>query len=166
MFTPTLLLNASGEPVEVIEWKRALVLVVIGKADVLEAYEDVVRSVSACWPLPAVVRLRRYVRRPRAFVRFNRVNLFRRDGFTCQYCGAQPGAARLTFDHVVPRARGGRTEWSNIVAACVRCNARKADRTPAEASMPLRRKPIVPDVPPGAIGAGEVPLPWRAYLAS
>jgi 5-methylcytosine-specific restriction endonuclease McrA len=165
--TTTLLLNACGEPAEVITWERALVLVYLGKAELLEAYEATVRSVSATWPMPAVVRLRRYVRRPRAVVRFSRANVFRRDEFACQYCGARPGTSRLTFDHVVPRAKGGRTEWTNIVTACVRCNARKADRTPAEARMPLRRNPTPPTLAPSVFGHGEaeVPEPWRAYVA-
>jgi 5-methylcytosine-specific restriction endonuclease McrA len=166
MFTPTLLLNACGDPVEVITWERALVLFVLGKVDLLEAYDGTVRSVSAVWPLPAVVRLRRYARRPRAVVRFTRANVFRRDGYACQYCGAQPGAARLTFDHVVPRAKGGRTEWTNIVTACGRCNARKADRTPIEARMPLRRDPAAPKHAPAVFARTELPEPWRAYVAS
>jgi 5-methylcytosine-specific restriction endonuclease McrA len=110
-----------------------------------------------------VVRLRRYARQERK-VKFSRVNVYRRDAFACQYCGAQPGAAALTLDHVLPRARGGRTEWLNIVTACTRCNAAKADRTPEQAAMPLRRRPYKPSSMP-MVSPQECDHPgWMGYL--
>lgn len=141
----TLLLNAGFEPVKVISWQRAVTLLVLGKAELLEAYEGEVRSASHAIDMPSVVRLRRGSRgRTNKGVKFCRGNVYRRDDFTCQYCGARPGASRLTFDHVLPRSRGGLTEWTNIVTACSTCNRDKADRTPSEAGLTLARPPIRP----------------------
>jgi 5-methylcytosine-specific restriction endonuclease McrA len=161
----TLLLNASFEPMKVIPWQRAITLLVLDKAELLEAYDDVVRGMSAEFQMPSVVRLRRFARGRRAAgVKFSRTNVYRRDEYTCQYCGAQPGASKLTFDHVVPRARGGRTEWTNIVTACVPCNARKADRTPEQARMTLVRVPARPAYMQ-AVGERDVLHDaWRDYL--
>ncbi|MEZ4393457.1 MAG: HNH endonuclease [Polyangiales bacterium] len=159
----TLLLNATFEPMKVISWQRALVLVFLDKAELVEAYDEVIRSINLAVQKPSVVRLRRYARHDRR-VKFSRVNVYRRDGFACQYCGAQPGGGDLTLDHVVPRARGGRTEWTNIVAACARCNAAKADRTPEQASMPLRRRPFKPNSMP-MVSPQECAHPgWIDYL--
>ncbi|HEX2863126.1 MAG TPA: HNH endonuclease, partial [Deinococcales bacterium] len=98
---------------------------------------------STVFPVPSVVRLKRYVRRPARYqVAFNRRNVFRRDAHTCQYCGRTGGD--MTLDHVVPRSRGGRNSWDNIVTACRECNSRKRDRTPEEANMHLRHRPYAP----------------------
>lgn len=137
-----LVLNASYEPLHVTSVKRAITLVQYGVADVLDNSEDVVRSPSVVLQVPSVVRLKRYVRRPRVHpVPFNRRNILRRDTYTCQYCGASND---LTLDHVMPRSRGGRHSWDNVVAACRTCNQRKGDKTPAEAKMPLRNRPHAP----------------------
>ncbi|MEJ2668138.1 MAG: HNH endonuclease [Deinococcales bacterium] len=114
--------------------------------EVAERVEDgdkVLRSVNHTFPVPSVVRLKRFVKRPyRQRVAFNRRNVFKRDEHSCQYCGAH--STDLTLDHVVPRSRGGATSWENVVACCKRCNARKRDRTPEEAAMSLRRRPFAP----------------------
>ncbi|MEI8254595.1 MAG: HNH endonuclease [Deltaproteobacteria bacterium] len=162
----TLLLNASFEPMKVIPWQRAITLLVLDKAELLEAYDEVVRSVSVEIALPSVVRLRRHARGRRTGVTFSRANVFRRDEFTCQYCGEKPGPSKLTFDHVIPRARGGRTEWTNIVTACARCNAHKAARTPAQARMPLRRAPARPSYMPAVAARDALHDTWRGYLAT
>jgi 5-methylcytosine-specific restriction endonuclease McrA len=91
-----------------------------------------------------VVTLTDYDRLPTAAVTFSRRNIFKRDRFTCQYCGAQPGSEELTLDHVIPRSQGGESRWENCVLACLACNTRKADRTPEQASMRLRHKPVKP----------------------
>src|SRR4051812_8450131 len=122
---------------KVISWQPAVTLIVLGKVELLEAYDQVVRGINHTLEMPSVVRLRRYARGRKMGVKFSRANVYRRDRFTCQYCGARPGADSLTFDHVVPRAQGGRTEWTNIATACVECNAVKADRTPEQARMVL-----------------------------
>ena len=159
----TLLLNATYEPMKVISWQRAVTLLFLDKAELVEAYDEVIRSISHAVHKPSVVRLRRYARLERK-VKFSRVNVYRRDGFACQYCGARPGAASLTLDHVLPRARGGRTEWTNIVTACVRCNAAKAARTPEQAAMPLHRRPFKPSAMP-MVTPQECGHPgWLDYL--
>lgn len=138
-----LILNASFEPLHVCSVRRAVNLLL---HDVVERVEDaghVLRTPSTDFPVPSVVRLKRYVRRPhRQRVAFNRRNVFRRDDQRCQYCGER--VHDLTLDHVVPRSRGGPTSWENVVACCRPCNARKRDRTPEEARMALRRLPVAP----------------------
>ncbi|REK32130.1 MAG: HNH endonuclease, partial [Planctomycetota bacterium] len=94
--------------------------------------------------VPEVITLTQYDRLPNNAVTFSRRNVFKRDRFTCQYCGKQPGLEELTIDHVIPRAQGGTSTWDNCVLACIDCNARKADRTPEQARMPLRHKPTRP----------------------
>jgi 5-methylcytosine-specific restriction endonuclease McrA len=161
----TLLLNAGFEPVKVISWQRAVTLLVLGKAELLEAYESEIRSASHSIEMPSVVRLRRGARgRMQKGVKFCRGNVYRRDGYTCQYCGARPGASRLTFDHVIPRSRGGLTEWTNIVTACSDCNRAKADRTPQEAGLSLARPPIRP-MYMSPVQAEDVQHDsWKGYL--
>lgn len=159
----TLLLNATFEPMKVIPWQRAITLLFLGKAELVEQYDDIVRSVSDALPMPSVVRLRRYARQERR-VTFSRLNVYRRDGFACQYCGAQPSVAALTLDHVTPRSRGGATSWTNVVACCSSCNARKADRTPEEAKMTLARKPERPHSMPLVSTAEHKHPRWGDYL--
>ena len=158
-----LVLNASYEPLHVASAKRAITLVQYGVAEVLEESEDVVRSPSTVMAIPCVIRLRRYIRRPRAHpVPFNRRNVLRRDFYTCQYCGAQ---RELTLDHVTPRSRGGRHAWENVVIACRDCNQRKGSRTPEEAGLRLRARPKAPTF--GLYVAGhfaEWHDSWRQYL--
>lgn len=140
----TLLLNSSYEPLKVLPWERAMVLLWLGKAEMVEAYEgQSIGGVGRTYPMPSIIRLKRYAR-PERTVRFNRTNVYRRDAYTCQYCGEAPGAKNLTLDHVIPRSRGGRTDWTNITSSCRDCNFRKANRTPTEAKMHLRTHPTRP----------------------
>jgi 5-methylcytosine-specific restriction endonuclease McrA len=104
----------------------------------------VLRGGSFKLQLPEIIVLRAYDGVPKRTVAFSRRNLYRRDMFTCQYCGARPGVAELTIDHVVPRSRGGRTSWENCVLACVDCNKRKSNRTLEDASMTLRSRREAP----------------------
>lgn len=106
--------------------------------------ELVIRTRSNRLRVPEVIVLTSYDRLPSNAVTFSRRNIFKRDRFTCQYCGKQPGSEELTIDHVLPRAQGGTSTWENCVLACVECNAKKADRTPDQARMPLRREPVRP----------------------
>ncbi len=140
----TLLLNSTYEPITVIPWRKAMTLVVLDKVEALAHYDRNINTARRSLRLPAVVRLNRRVpwRRPR--IRFNRRAVFARDNHTCQYCGARGTSRELTFDHVVPRSRGGQTNWTNIVTCCVPCNQIKGDRTPEEADMALRVKPFTP----------------------
>ncbi len=138
-----LILNASYEPLHVCSVKRAVGLIMHEVAERVEDSDKVLRSPSQIFPVPSVIRLKRYVKRPpRHRVAFNRKNVFRRDDHTCQYCGVKGND--LTLDHVIPRSRGGGTSWKNVVACCRMCNAKKRDRTPNEANMNLRRKPFAP----------------------
>lgn len=160
-----LILNASFEPLHVCSVKRAIALLMHEVAERVEDAESVLRTPTTAVPVPSVVRLKRYVRRPhRQRVAFNRRNLFRRDDHRCQYCGRR--GSDLTLDHVLPRSRGGPTSWENVVACCRSCNARKRDRTPEEANMDLARKPAAPRfVFTSAYGLiQDVDPIWRRYL--
>lgn len=138
-----LILNTSYEPLHVCSVKRAVSLLMHDVAERVENAETVLRSPTRIFIVPSVIRLKRYVRRPiRQRVAFNRKNVLRRDSHTCQYCGARSND--LTLDHIIPRSRGGATAWTNVVACCQRCNARKRDRTPEEANMALRWHPAAP----------------------
>ncbi|HZU75631.1 MAG TPA: HNH endonuclease [Dehalococcoidia bacterium] len=144
MESHVLVLNQNYEPINVCNARRAFVLLNRGKAELLEHGTGTIRSPSAVFPLPSVIRLVYLVKRPRPQMRLTRREVFLRDRYTCQYCGRQ--GRDLTLDHVFPRHRGGRHTWENLVAACKACNHRKAGRTPAEARMELRREPRKPHV--------------------
>ncbi|MDA0716797.1 MAG: HNH endonuclease [Cyanobacteria bacterium] len=135
-----LVLNASYEPLNITTWRRAVVMVLKGKAEGLE--HDPARRIREDTLLPTVIRLRHFVRVPYKPLPLTRRNLFHRDGHRCQYCGAS--AERLSVDHVVPRSRGGLDTWENVTTACLPCNVRKGNRTPREAAMPLLRPPHRP----------------------
>ncbi|MGI8748236.1 MAG: HNH endonuclease [Deinococcus sp.] len=158
-----LVLNASYEPLHVTSAKRAITLIQYGVAEVLEESLDVVRSPSTVLPIPSVIRLRRYVRRPRLHpIPFSRRNVLRRDAFRCQYCGSHDD---LTIDHVFPRSRGGRHGWENVVTACRGCNQRKGSRTPDEAGMPLPFAPRAPSFGFYAYGQfAQMREGWGKYI--
>lgn len=158
-----LVLNADYQALSVCSVERAVVLVMLGKADLVEAHVGrALRSSVARYPWPSVVRLRGYVRVPYRKVLLTRRNLLRRDGHACQYCGA---TERLTLDHVLPRSRGGPETWENLVAACTRCNNRKGSRTPEEAGMALCRPPFRPShVMYMRDFLGETEEAWKPYL--
>lgn len=128
--------------------------------------DDFVRTMTFEIQVPRVIRLLGYDRLPRTRVKFNRRNLFARDGNRCQYCGKRFPAAELSLDHVMPRSRGGGMDWENIVSACVRCNVRKGGRTPAEAGMKLIKAPVRPRSSP-ALGiklANRKYESWKMFL--
>jgi len=125
-----LVLNQNYEPLDVCTWRRAMVMIVAGKAEIVENGRGVIRTPSTTFPLPSVVRLRYLIRRPRPRVKLNRREIFRRDDYTCQYCGKR--TSNLTVDHVVPRHRGGTYSWENLVSACPQCNRRKGGKTVRE----------------------------------
>ncbi len=110
--------------------------------------DDYIRTIHFEIQVPRVIRLLTYDRLPRTKVKFNRRNIFARDGNRCQYCGKRFPTGELSLDHVMPRSRGGGTDWENIVCACVRCNVRKGGRTPAEAGMRLTKVPVKPKTSP------------------
>ena len=145
---PALVLNADFRPLSYFplslwSWQETVKAVFLDRVNIISEYEEVVRSPSFEMRLPSVIALKEYIpaaRRP-AFTRFN---VFLRDRFSCQYCGEPYPSHDLTFDHVVPRSRGGRTTWENIVTACARCNLTKGGRTPHEAHMHPHHKPRRP----------------------
>ena len=162
-----LLLNITYEPLRIINWKKAITLLMLGKVEVLEEYGTEVHSVSFTLKLPSVVRLLMMAKRPKASVKFSRQNIYARDKYCCQYCGRKFPVEDLSYDHVIPKSRGGKTVWTNIVTACMRCNRKKGGRTPKEAKMHLIRKPTQPKWLPSlrvTIGFREIPTTWRDYL--
>ena len=166
----SLLLNASYEPLRVITWQKAIVLLVKGKVEVIASYDRRIRGVRISLVLPSVLRLVRRVRVARRFhqVPFSRSNIYLRDKYRCQYCANRFRASELTFDHVVPVSRGGRKVWENIVTCCIDCNRQKGGRTPREARLTLVRQPRRPSyLPAHAItyGMNEAPNSWRDYLS-
>lgn len=166
----TLVLNASYEPLKIVEWQRAITLWARGKVEIVASYDRDLRSVSFTMKLPSVVRLLRFVRvRGREdVVPFTRSNIYARDSYTCQYCGDAFADRDLTFDHVVPSAQGGTKGWENIVTACVPCNRKKGARTPAEAGMTLLRHPVKPKKQATllrvSIGMRTPPASWMDFL--
>lgn len=161
--TRVLVLNASMEPINVCTVKRAVVLLLKERAEVIEHGEGELHSETTSFARPAVIRLVAYVRIPHGYRRrVTRKAVFARDDWVCQYCGSETA---LTLDHVIPRSRGGPTEWENVVAACPPCNRRKNDRLPKEAGMKLRQ---VPKRPAAAVfvyvEARVPPMTWQQYL--
>ncbi len=144
MMTAVLVLNQNYEPLHVCHVRRAFVLVGRGKAEVLEHGDGALHSASLSFPVPSVIRLVYLIRRPRPQMRLTRREVFQRDRHTCQYCGVHN--RDLTLDHVLPRHRGGKHTWDNLVTACKSCNHRKAGRTPQEAHMKLLSEPRRPHV--------------------
>ena len=140
-----LVLNATYEPLNVVSTRRAVVLLLKDKAELLEATEQRIRSSSLSLPAPSVIRLVYYVRIPRPLrIPLSRHTIMLRDGFSCQYCGSTPHRSQLTIDHVIPKVRGGGSTWENLVCACKQCNQTKGARTPREAGMRLRTQPSEP----------------------
>ncbi len=182
---PTLVLDRNWLPVHVTTVMRALMMlwnesarVVVpddyrvygwGEWSQLEPLPGLpcIRTARSRLRVPEVVCLTRHIGRPSAAVAFSRRNVAKRDHHTCQYCGGQPGGDGITIDHVVPRSQGGATSWTNCVAACVTCNARKADRTPEQAGMHLRRRPSRPDWKPlYAHGLSHRVATWDRFLSA
>ena len=167
---PCLVLNAdfrplSYYPLSLWPWQEVIKAVFLDRVDVVSTYDQEVHSPSFKMRLPSVVSLKHYVPqdRPPAFTRFN---LFLRDRFACQYCGH---GRDLTFDHVVPRAQGGRTTWENVVTACAPCNLRKGGRTPEQAGMRLLSRPTQPRwlaTRALTVSMSQVPEIWQDYLGS
>src|SRR5258707_3546196 len=142
---PALVLNAdytplSYYPLSLWPWQTAIKAMFLERVDVVAHYDREVHSPSIALKLPSVIALRQFVR-PNEYPAFTRFNLFLRDRFRCVYCGS---GKELPFDHVLPRAQGGRTMWENVATACAPCNLRKGGRTPGEAHMQIQREPIRP----------------------
>lgn len=164
---PTLLLSASYEPIKVIPWKKAITLFFLGKVDVIEKYNKLIHSPSISVSLPAVVKLHRFVKHLPRKVKFSRQNLYHRDNYTCQYCHKSHPAHQLTYDHVVPRSRGGKTSWTNVVTACIRCNLKKGNKFLHQINLSLLHEPKEPAWLPvfsPHLVTGSAPAIWHTYL--
>jgi 5-methylcytosine-specific restriction endonuclease McrA len=142
MESPVLVLNANYEPLHVCDTRRALTLIFGGKARMLANGRGTIRTVRQTFPLPSVIQLAYQIHRPRPHPRLTKKEVFRRDGFTCQYCGRQ--TPHLTIDHIIPRHRGGNHTWRNLVTACPSCNRHKGGRTLEEVHMRLLHTPHEP----------------------
>lgn len=162
-----LILNHTFEPLQVCAARRAVILLFTGKAERVEDSQHAIRSPSTVFVLPLVIRLHHFVKKPiQTTISFNKKNILKRDAYTCQYCGRNSGE-RMTIDHIVPKAQGGRTVWENVVSACRACNLTKGSRRPGEAGMHLLRKPSRPhSVSYLGILAYTSPQyhAWRKYL--
>lgn len=155
----TLVLDRSYIPVERVSWQRAITLYFQGKVEIVEEYEDrEIRSVTFSFKVPSVVRFLKALRGKRRAIKFSRENVYTRDKGSCQYCGDKVTRAEFTYDHVLPKSRGGKTEWTNIVCACFDCNKKKSHKTPAEAGMKLRSVPERPKKLPDSF---KLTLTWR-----
>jgi 5-methylcytosine-specific restriction endonuclease McrA len=161
---PVLVLNNAFEPINICSVKRAMVLVMKGAAVVQENHEQWLRTAKLNLPVPSVVRLLRYRSVPRHSRSVSRKNIFIRDGHACQYCGSVLPSLRLTLDHVIPRSRGGRSEWQNLVTCCYPCNNRKGNLTPEEAGMILRKRPTKFGIHQKHHLIGSDQESWQQYL--
>lgn len=161
-----LLLNANYEPLNVCTMRRAMALMLLGKAEAIHMRDLPLQTVRGGHHAPSVLKMRYVVRRPMPQLRLSRHSILARDNYTCQYCGAK--GRELTIDHVVPRWVGGGQAWDNLVACCRRCNLKKGDKTPQQANMKLMKRPKRPHFIPylslplylRAQGREE----WRIYL--
>lgn len=191
MYAQTLILNQAYQPHEIVDWKDAVTKMFGGKVEVLCQYDEILtvigRNHLATFPelrralrqvigtdaesitinVPAVAVLRRKVRRFKSGVKFSKINVCLRDGFSCQYCGIRLPLSQLEYEHVVPRHQGGKTVWTNIVMACTTCNSKKANRTPMEAGMTLLSVPKQPKVLPMVgprIDMELAPVEWGPFV--
>lgn len=165
----TLVLNASYEFLGFCDWQSAICSVVSGKVNVLEEYDKTVHSPSMEMKIPAVIRLRHYVKVAYwkiTYVSYTKRNVHLRDNYTCQYCSVKCLASNIGIDHVIPESRGGKSTWDNTVSACGPCNFDKSDRLPGEVGMHLLRKPGKPRgfTEVVRIKVGEIHDLWKKYL--
>jgi len=193
VFAQTLVLNQQYRPHEVVNYRDAITRMFCGKLEVVAQYDEILAHLdrrtlkdfpelkkalrqvvgtdveSFTLKVPAVATLLRNVRPVKTGVKFSKINVCLRDKFRCQYCGERLKMSQLNYDHVVPRAQGGKTVWDNIVMSCYECNGIKADRTPAQAGMTLLSVPVKPRTLPmnePLINADEAPEEWKPFLVA
>lgn len=165
----TLVLTSWYMPMQIINWRDAIVDLYQNKVEAVINYDEVVRSPSVEMRVPAVVRIRRKVKMIKPKVKFSKANIVVRDRGRCQYCLKQFSMSQLTFDHVFPRSRGGETTWENVVCACRSCNMAKGDKTPEEAGMLLHTIPRRPEALPWSplrVHGPDVPEQWEGYVTA
>jgi len=165
MNEPVLVLNANFEPINICSTRRAVGLILSGKAGMVANGRGYIRTVSELIPRPSVIRLEMQIQRPRPRVKLTRREVFRRDNYTCQYCGRRDGG--LTVDHVLPRHLGGEHIWTNVVAACPSCNHRKGGRKLEESHMVLMHIPKEPPASPTYLYGRHVSEnnEWEQYIS-
>jgi len=165
----TLLIGADGIAISIIPWTRAMLLLITGKAVVLQESDHIVSSASESWFVPEVMMYTKKIRKKKRKPTFSRFGIFYRDQWTCQYCGKKGTGKNLTFDHVLPRKHGGVTSWTNIVTACQPCNWKKADKLLKDSGMKLK---VMPKAPTEQLPVflmyqeGTHPESWKGYLMS
>ncbi len=164
----TLVLDIGYQPVSRVPWETAIVWALERVVEVIDEYPDrYIRTPSWSVRMPSVVRFVRATPRKKA-IKFSRHNVYARDGGRCQYCGQRVRRDEFTYEHVVPRVLGGKTSWENVVVACVRCNQKKAGRTPAQAGMRLLSTPVkpkkLPNVPREIHFTDGMPESWKSWL--
>lgn len=159
----TLKLDSTYRPVGIIDCLEALVMCIVGKATAVEEYDEEVSSPSVTFKIPSVIVLKSVVKFINGSLNPSRNNIMWRDKNQCQYCGVIQSSRELTIDHVLPRSRGGKNTWTNLVACCKKCNQKKRDRTPTEASMALLNKPVKPK---NSVlrHTNEIQSIWNIYL--
>ncbi|MEZ4221311.1 MAG: HNH endonuclease [Polyangiaceae bacterium] len=166
MTARTLVLTPWYVPQCIVSWQDAITLLYLKKAEAVVNYDEVVRSPTVAMALPAVIRLKTKVKVGKRSVKFSRINVYLRDGFACAYCSRKLPVSQLTYDHVIPRCRGGLTVWENIVTACYDCNAKKADKTLEEVGMRPRVRPQRPHslpLPPVVFDVSRAPAEWQDF---
>jgi 5-methylcytosine-specific restriction endonuclease McrA len=160
-----LLLNQSYEPLLIINWKKAILLSLLNKAEIIKEYNSIVRSQSFSMKLPSVIRLTKKYYKPKfQKIRFNKKNVLIRDGFKCQYCGKVLEEKSFTCDHVIPKSKGGKSCWTNIVSCCSFCNLTKANKNLKETGMKLIKEPSCPSVSTFFyLKEKDIPDEWREF---
>lgn len=164
----TLVLNNNYAPLGTVNWQRAVILLFQNKAELIETFEDVIHTTNRTYPMPAVIKVSTYIKARSVGVRFNKENVFLRDKGKCQYCLKKLVSKLATFDHVIPKSKGGKTQWNNIVTSCYDCNQFKSNKMPEEAGMKLLTKPIKPT--PSSMNMtfkmtnSSIPESWKKYL--
>ena len=162
-----LVLNQNYQPLNLCNAKRAIVLINLGKADLIENGFGAIRTPSFSFPVPSVIRLMALIKRPLKLQKLSRIEVFSRDKYSCIYCGKE--TEQLTLDHIFPRSRGGASSWENVASACMPCNHRKAGRTPKEAGMKLMKEVGAPKLNPYSLFTNKTIdenwykfMPWLA----
>ncbi len=159
-----LILNQNYEPLSICTVKRAIILIFLNKAEyVIKRDGKVIRSERIEFPVPSVIRVSKYISYRAYDIPLTRKNVLKRDNYECQYCGARDRP--MTVDHIIPKTRGGKDEWTNLVCACVKCNNKKGDRTLKEAGMKLLKKPRKPTRFHIMFSSGKLPdINWKKFL--
>jgi len=155
-----LVLNSDYTPLNITTFKRAIILVIKGKAEIIKNDVDVIRTETTHYEKPLIIRLLKYISHKMKNLRINRQRIYKRDNNECVYCGSKK---ELTIDHIIPKSRGGKNIWNNLITCCLHCNLKKGDKTPDEAKMPLR---FIPKTPSFLSNDSSIIKIWEDYKSS